>query len=645
MSAQMSGWDVSSTPTWGPQDGPEDTQSFTGHGDGSRDFGPQDFGRGGTGPSSPPAGFPEAGGFPGEGQAGGPPPEFFGQDYGQDQEIGPGGFPQRTPGRSFQDLPRREARGRHSTAPGGAYGQDNGYGQDGAYGQDGGPGQDSGYGQSGGFGQDNGHGPAGGHGQDNGYGQTGGFGQDNGHGPAGGHGQDNGYGQSGGFGQDNGYGPPDGGFGQETAFGQDWGANPDQADPWGPGGGQPGPSQPGGQPDGGWGRAPGRSAAPWEEPPQQDAGYPGPDGPQDFGQQDFGRQDYPRQTARPGFAAQDYDGGQDFPGQQGLGPQEPTGFDRGERDVAARMDPALQDFFAPQRGGGGGGHPGAGPGRPGEPRDPRRRPPTDGWENPGRSPGPRTGTGPRPAPRGPRRNEPEPRRGLGLRGLIAIGAVVAIIIVVAVVLLTHKSGSSPTASSTPPAGAATAPAAKPSASKAPAGAGTGAGTGTKTSGGGAGAATAAYTLSTPSTAGTYPIGQDPKFLATATSTAKSIESAVTAAGATVKGNPVSAAYQLPADQVITFVGYQGTFTPTKIKAILATLGTDTNAYAAGPNGGNLDCANTKATPSGAVCVWATSSTLGITEFFTATGPETLNAAQTKGASDTLKLRPDVEKKS
>ena len=110
MSAHMSGWDVSSTPTWGPQDGPEDTQAFTG-----QDFGGQEFGRGG--PGSPAGGFPEAGGFPGESQAGGPPPEFFGQEPGQEQELGPGGFPQRTPGGSFQNLPRREARGRHSSAP------------------------------------------------------------------------------------------------------------------------------------------------------------------------------------------------------------------------------------------------------------------------------------------------------------------------------------------------------------------------------------------------------------------------------------------------------------------------------------------------------------------------------------------------
>jgi len=596
----MSGWDVSSTPKWGPEDGPEETQAFPARGDGSRDFGQdfgaQDFGRGG--PSSPPAGFPEVGGgYPGESAAGGPPPEFFGQEYGQDHEIGPGGFPQRTPGRSFEDLPRRESRGRHSSAPSGGYGQDNGYGADSAYGQD----------NNGGYGHE-----TGGYGQESGYGQDNGFGQDN---P---------------FGQDNGFGH-DNGFGQDSAFGQDWGGGGAEApDAWGAGGGQ--------QSDGGWGRAAGRSAAPWEERPQQDAGYPGLDGQQDFGQQDFGRQDYTRQAPRADFGGQDYDGGHDFGGQQGLGPQESLGFDRGDRDVSARMDPALQDFFAPQRGGTG-GYPGQGPGRPGD-RDSRYRPPTDGWENPGRS---RTGTGPRPASRGPRRDDDEPRRGLGMKGLIAIGVVVAVIIVAGVVLLTHKSGgSSPTASNTPAAGA-TAPSAKPKPTATGKGsAGTASGAGTS---GGAGAATAAYTLSTPSTAGGYPLGQDPKFLTTATDTAKQITGAVTAGdGGTVKGTPVSAAYRLPAAQVITFVGYQGTFTPEKVLTILATLGSNPHTYSAGPNGGALGCANTKSTPSGAVCVWATASTLGVTEFFDANGPETLNAAQSKGATDTVKLRADVEKK-
>jgi hypothetical protein len=243
-------------------------------------------------------------------------------------------------------------------------------------------------------------------------------------------------------------------------------------------------------------------------------------------------------------------------------------------------------------------------------------------------------------PRGPRRDDPEPRGGLGMRALIAIGVVVALIIVVAVVLITHKSGGGTPAASNSTGGTMTTPAAKPSASKA-AGNGTGAGT----SGGGTGATTTAFTLSTPATAGGYPIGQNPHFVATAVATAKQITTAVASGGGgKVTGTPVSASYQLPASQVITFVGYQGTFTPNKVETILATLGSDPHTYPAGPNGGILGCANTTAAPSGAVCVWATSTTLGVTEFFTATGPETLNSAQSKGASDTLALRADVEKK-
>jgi hypothetical protein len=249
-------------------------------------------------------------------------------------------------------------------------------------------------------------------------------------------------------------------------------------------------------------------------------------------------------------------------------------------------------------------------------------------------------------PRGPRRDDPEPRRGLGTRGLVAIGAVVAVIIVIGVVVFTHKSGgSSPMASNTPTGSTMTTPAAKASASNA---AGTGTGTGTAVSG--TGTTTAAYTLSTPATAGGYSKGQDPHFLATATTTAQQISAAVTSGGGgTVKGSPVSAAYQLPPTQVIAFVGYQGTFTTAKVATILASLpGTDHHSYSAGANGGVLGCGNTTATatvPSGAVCVWATSSTLGITEFFNSTGPEPLTVSQSKGASDTVKLRGGVEAKS
>jgi hypothetical protein len=659
----MSGWDVSSTPTWGPQDGPEDTQAFTAPGDSSRDFGTQDFGAqdfGRSGPNSPAGSFPESGAGFGDGQAGGPPPEFFGQDYGQDQhlDLGPSGYPQRTPGRSLQNLPRRESRGRHGgAAPGGGYGQENGYGgQDAGYGQE--PaayGQEpAGYGQEpAAYGQEPaayGQEPAG-YGQEPGaYGQEAPYGQDAAFGQETAYGQEPGYGQeTAAYGQETSYGQEPGAYGQEAsygqdgAFGQEWGgAAPDQASPWAGGGRDNGRGN-GRDNDGGWGRTEGRSAAPWDDRPQQDPGYGDADG--------FGRQDYGRQPESLGFSAQDY-AGQDIPGQQGLGQpglgtQEPPGFGRMDRESAARNDPALQDFFAPSRGGGGGFN--QGPTWSGseqrdqardEPRERFTQAPAD-WANPGRSSAPRTGTGPRPMPRGPRRDAPEPKRGLGMKGIIAIVVVVIIVIVVAVVLLTHKSGGSPSASNTPAGGTATTPAAQPTASKAG-----GSGTGKTT--GGSGTTTPAYTLSTPSTAGGYPIGQDPNFLTAATATAQQVSTAVTSGGGgTVTGKAVSAAYQIPAQQVITFVGYQGSFTPAKVATILASLGSDSHVYPAGTLGGILGCANTTTAPDGAVCVWADSSTLGITEFFEASGPETLTPGteQAKGGSDTVSIRDDVEKKA
>jgi hypothetical protein len=544
----MSGWDTSSTHTWGQQEGPDETQAFaTPPGAGSRDlgedYGSQEFGR--MAPGSPPAGFPAAGGgYPGERPAASPPPEFFGQGYGQQDPSGSGGYPQRTPGRSLHDLPQRDTR---------PAARDAGYGQDGGYGQDAGYGQDGGYG-------------------------------------------DNGYGQDAPFGQDGGYG-------------QDWGA-PDQADGWNGAG------------------AAGRPGSPWDDRGQRDAGYQDLDagfGRQDPGRPGYGGQDYPAQD----YPAQDY-GGQDYGGQQGRGFQEPAPFGRREQDSAARMDPALQDFFSPQSGYA------PQPGGPGSPREPRFRQEDNGWggwDGPADGPQPpRGGTGPRPVPRAARDGGgDDERRGLGTRGYVLIGVVIAVIIVGAVVVLKPGSSKTPTASNTPTGSAMTSAPAKPSASAA------------------AGMTTAAYKLSTPATAGGYQQGQDPHFLATATATAGQIVTAVkSGGGGTVKGNPVSAAYQLPLSQVITFVGYQGTFTPAKVATILATLGTDPHTYPAGANGGMLGCANTPSTAtatSGAVCVWATTSTLGITEFFSSTGPEALTQSQSKGADDTVKLRADVEAKA
>ena len=160
------------------------------------------------------------------------------------------------------------------------------------------------------------------------------------------------------------------------------------------------------------------------------------------------------------------------------------------------------------------------------------------------------------------------------------------------------------------------------------------------------ATTDGYVLSTPSVAGGYPIGTDPDFLATTTATATTIEqSAVSGSGGTVTGKPVAASYTLPDEQTIEFVGYQGTFNPKTVMTNLGSFGSSEGTYSAGPHGGEMACANVPATAtaaSGGVCVWVTTTTLGVTEFFERSGPEVLTVAQSKGAQDTVALRSSVE---
>jgi hypothetical protein len=104
---------------------------------------------------------------------------------------------------------------------------------------------------------------------------------------------------------------------------------------------------------------------------------------------------------------------------------------------------------------------------------------------------------------------------------------------------------------------------------------------------------------------------------------------------------VTAAYQLSGGQVMTFVGYQGSFDPAQVVANLATLGANGQPYDPGPHGGKLACATAPGTPSGTVCVWVTPTTLGVTEFFSSFGPEVVTV-QSKAAADTVRLREGVE---
>ena len=633
----MSGWDTSSRPSWEQPEGPEDsTQAFSA----------PDLGAGADDPWSAAA-------------TASPPPEFF-PDYGQRQEP---------PRPSFDPEPELPRRGRHHAAA-----SDAGYGQDVAYAQQ------TSYGQEAPYPQD----PA--------YGRGMGRRAEVSAGPDAPYGQDTVYSPDAAYVQDTGAAPgQDPMTSQESArTGWNWvhpGGGPAGRAPW-----DDGPRQEPGQ-------EPARSrfaaleSRPSFDAPESRPGFDAPESRPAFDDPEPGYRGAGRpEPGRPDMRG-DLDGRDAEAGRSGWGQPGPSGGPR-DREEVARMDPALQDFFAPQPrpgvppSGNGRRDPGApqprpglggtGPrpglsreglsreglsreglsrdGRPGPDRPGHgglaggrgntagnvRVPLTDGWP---------VVNGPRPrsdgrdapvdAPAVPRRRadtrppRPAPGRGTfvgeGRGPILVIAGVVAVIVLVVVgwMVLTRKpassnagAGSTPTLAAKTPA--ATKAATKPTASPAASG--------------------PVYTLSTPPTAGGYPIGQDPDFLATATTTAQSIVSSVSSGGGgTVQGSPVSASYQLPTDeQTMEFVGYQGTFNPAKVETILASLGSDPNSYPAGADGGILGCANTTSAPSGGVCVWATTSTLGVVEFFEGTGPETLVTAQAKGAAAVVSLRSGVE---
>lgn len=198
----------------------------------------------------------------------------------------------------------------------------------------------------------------------------------------------------------------------------------------------------------------------------------------------------------------------------------------------------------------------------------------------------------------------------------AVGVVVVLGIAAAAYLLLHKS-----AASTPPAAAPTT-----SHMASPAGQSAG--------------QSARYTLSTPATAGGYPQVMAPPSAVSsvATATAQVVRGQAVTAGGKVTSQ-VAAYYQLDSGQVMSFAGYDGTFDPAKV---LAALGSDWATFPAGPHGGDLACTPSAGTPGGTVCVWATTTTLGVTEFFASTDVPEIVTVQAKAAQDTVNVRADVE---
>jgi len=372
-----------------------------------------------------------------------------------------------------------------------------------------------------------------------------------------------------------------------------------------------------------------------------------------------------------------------------------------EQEYAARMDPALQDFFAPQPPrpdfGRSGQQPASGPqpaqpSQPSQPGYPGRSGYPDGPQpggqplqrddqprRPGAPTAPRQPShaaqgsqrsqapwGPQPSqpPRSPSAppwaaesgqaphkadpwDAPAPRQGSraashashashdsrgsgGSRVKVLIAAIVVVVLAIAAVwFLVIRKHNTTTPTATPPT---TAPArTTPSASQSASAKATQAATGT------------AYTLSTPATAGGYPKAATvaSSVSSTATATAQSIREQAVSSGGKVTST-VTGYYQLSSGQVMSFAGYQGTFDPAKVLASLGQVGQGGQTYSAGAHGGDLACIPSAGTPGGTVCVWVTTTTLGVTGFFAANGAPENVTNQAKAAQDTVNFRADVE---
>jgi hypothetical protein len=212
--------------------------------------------------------------------------------------------------------------------------------------------------------------------------------------------------------------------------------------------------------------------------------------------------------------------------------------------------------------------------------------------------------------------------------LSAVGLVVVLAIAAGAYLVLRKHGTTPT-TSTPPTTAP--PRTTPSASHPASGQATQPATGT------------AYTLRTPATAGGYPklATAASSVTGTATATAQSVREQAINSGGKVTSQ-VSGYYQLSSGQVMSFAGYEGTFNPAKVLASLGQVGQGGQAYSAGAHGGDLACIPSAGTPGGTVCVWVTTTTLGVTEFFASTGAPENVTNQLKAAQDTVNFRADAE---
>lgn len=264
--------------------------------------------------------------------------------------------------------------------------------------------------------------------------------------------------------------------------------------------------------------------------------------------------------------------------------------------------------------------------------------PDDSWY--GRARGPRVVIKPhaqsgRGGGRQGRYTEPqrESSRGVTLVG-VTVGLAAAVGIAAGAVQLTHVTWGQAPAPATQAAAATLptpAPTPTPSASKSSAGT----------------TETTAYVLGAPATAGGYTLTTpaSPAIQAAGSAGASALMTAVKAAG----GKPelaVNGEYFISGDQALGYAGYTGTFSPAAVLSAFKAGTSNATTEPVGPHGGELACGEVTATSAsgtaiaGTACVWATTTTVGMVEFFGSDVLETVPHA--KAGTDTLKFRAGVE---
>jgi hypothetical protein len=156
-----------------------------------------------------------------------------------------------------------------------------------------------------------------------------------------------------------------------------------------------------------------------------------------------------------------------------------------------------------------------------------------------------------------------------------------------------------------------------------------------------------YALSAPATAGGYSRtpSVSPTVQAIGSGGATELMTTVEASGGKATSN-VSAEYQIIADQVLGYAGYNGTFSPQDVIKDFQAGAAGVQSEPAGPHGGQLACGQvtvtSPATTTGEACVWATTSTVGMVEFYGDSGGALETVTPAKAGADALKFRDDVE---